>query len=180
MTTRLRPTVELPEQNCTRENIYELLRTMDFASGAADGVALQVLNGALARMYSIPVWIKYTRTFDQMAPDGFTYDAPLFTLPAKGVIHAVKIKHSAAFTGGAISAYTVSVGISGNVTKYAGASNVFDAPSDTNFDITGTIGAETHAAAGTGIIVRATSTTGWLSDATAGSVDIWVLWSATE
>jgi hypothetical protein len=180
MTTRLQTTVELPETNCTRENIYELLRTLDFTTGATDGVALQVVAGALARKYALPVWIKYTLTYDQMAPNGFTYSAPLFTLPPKGVIHAVKIKHSAAFTGGLIASYTVSVGISGNLTKYAAASNVFDAPGDTNFDLSSTVGGESHADAGTQIYAAATSTTGWLSDATQGSVDIWVLWSATE
>jgi hypothetical protein len=90
------------------------------------------------------------------------------------VIHAVKIKHSAAFTGGLISAYTVSVGIVGNLVKYAPAFNVFQAPGNTVQQISSTVGTENHGAA-TSIRLAAVSIGANLNAATTGAVDVWAL-----
>lgn len=122
-----------------------------------------------------PTWVKKTLTYTQLAAAALTNSVALFNLPAKGVIHAVRIKHSASFTGGGITAYTVSVGITGSLTKYAGAFNVFQAVADTSAgkQITGTVGTESDLTA-TSILATATSTTSNLNAATAGSVDIWV------
>ncbi len=98
----------------------------------------------------------------------------LFTLGAGEVIHAVKIKHSASFTGGTLSAFTVEVGISGSSTKYASAFDVFQAAADTTFQLTDVVDSEDHGS-GTTIEITARSVGDDVGDATAGSLDVWVL-----
>lgn len=123
-------------------------------------------------------WIRETVTFAQFSAAAATNAVTLFALPPKGCVHAVRIKHSVAFGGGAISAYTVAVGISGTAAKYAAAFNVFQAVSDLAAakQISATIGTESDLTA-TNIIATATATGANLNAATAGSVDIWVLTS---
>lgn len=130
-------------------------------------------NGQPQAALVTPIWRKYTVTKTQLAAAATTNNITLFTLPAGGIIEAVKIKHSASFTGGSISAYTISVGITGTLAKYAAAYDVFAAPSATAMQLSTTVGTESHTAA-TAIKVAATSTGANLSAATAGSVDIWV------
>jgi hypothetical protein len=122
----------------------------------------------------IPVWVKYTVTAAQLSAAATTSSITLLSLPAGGVIHGVKIKHSAAFTGGLLSAYTVSVGILGNLAKYASAYNVFQAAAVDNWQITEVLGGEDQASA-VNILVTAVSVGANVSAAAAGSVDIWVL-----
>ena len=124
-----------------------------------------------------PIWRKYTVTYSQLAAAATTNNITLFSLPAGGVIHAVKTKHSASFTGGSISAYTLSVGITGTLAKYSAAFDVFQAASATAMQLATTVGTESHTAA-TAIKIAAASTGANLSAATAGSVDVWVLVSA--
>lgn len=122
-----------------------------------------------------PRWRKYTVGFAALAAAGLTNDIELFSLPARGVISGVAIKHSASFTGGLISAYTVSVGIAGNLVKYAAAANVFQATGAGVSQAGLLTGMESDAGA-TSIRIAATSVTGLLNAAGAGSVDVWVLW----
>jgi hypothetical protein len=145
--------------------------------GAANGVATLDANTTLtaAQIPSVvPQWVKTTLTFSSFSFAGSTNDVQAYLLPAGGVIHAVKIKQSASFTGGTISAYTVSVGISGNFTKYASAFDVFQSPSNTTFQLSNSFGSENHGVT-TSIRAQAISTGDTLNNATTGSVDIWLL-----
>lgn len=128
----------------------------------------------LAAAGNAPTWIKVTKVFGDLAAAALTNDIQLLSLAAGGFIHAAKIKHSAAFTGGAIATYTLSIGIVGNLTKYAPAFNVFQAPGNTVLQASGLAGSENHAAA-VSIRLAAVSTVANLNAATAGSVDIWLL-----
>jgi SNF family Na+-dependent transporter len=127
---------------------------------------------------AVPVWVKVASAlgFAALAAAATTNAITLFTLPAAGVIHGVKIKHSTSFGGGGITAYTLSVGIVGTANKYASAFDVFQAVSNTAFQLTNVVGSENHGA-GTIIQVTATSTTANLNAATTGAVDIWALLS---
>ena len=95
------------------------------------------------------------------------------TLPAGGYVRTVKIKHSTAFSGGAVAACTLQVGITGTANRYAAAFDVFAAVSATNYQVTNPNLGESHTATTT---VKCTlTTTGANTNAlTAGSVDIWV------
>lgn len=147
----------------------------------ASNASAYVVPTTPATIGSVPTWIKvgdaisYT-TFQTAAT---TKSNTLFSLIAAGIIHEVKIKHSTAFAGAAISAVTISVGISGTNDKYASAFNVLQAVSSTAFELSDALGTESHTAA-TNITVTAISTGANLSALSAGVVDIWALMSVAN
>ena len=119
-----------------------------------------------------PSWTKYTKTFADFSLGALTNTITLFTLPAGGVIHFNKMKHSTAFSGGAITSYVISIGIAGSLTKYAGAFDVFQVVGNTTFQITEGVGSESHSA---GVNITATATASHnLNTAAAGSCDFWI------
>lgn len=121
-----------------------------------------------------PRWRKFTIDESDFTAAAASEAITLFTLGAGEIIHAVKIKHSTPFTGGTIADFTLEVGISGNSTKYASAFDVFQAASDTTFQITNVFNSEDHGS-GTTIEVTARSATDDVLDATAGAAEVWVL-----
>ena len=136
------------------------------------------LNTALAAIPSASIllqWTKYTKTYVDLSAAANTNSITLLSLPAKGVIHAVVVKHSLAFSGGGITAYAVSVGISGDLTKFSSYFDVFQAAGN-QVGQTSNVGAgiENFGAATT-ILLSASSVGGLLNAATSGSVDVWVL-----
>lgn len=133
-------------------------------------------NASTVSIQASPAWTKYTVTYAQFGAPSFTSDIQLFSLGARQTIHAVVIKHSASFTGGAIATYTLSVGIAGTLAKYASAFNVFQAPGNTVLQSSGGTFTENTGAA-TSVRVQAVCTGANLLQATAGSADIWVLTS---
>lgn len=98
----------------------------------------------------------------------------LFQLPAGAIIQAVKVKHGVAFSGGALSAYTLGVGIAALPQKYLTDFDVFSAPSATNDKVATSGDEESHDAA-TAIKITAKSTGGDVADATTGSAEVWVV-----
>ena len=106
-----------------------------------------------------------------MQTDALTNDVALFTLPARGKITGLTIKHSTAFAGTSITAVTVSVGLSGNTTAYANAFNILQATGDTVMQDDG--GHFSASFASHAVTARFTSVGANLSALTAGSVDIW-------
>lgn len=129
----------------------------------------------LSNVGPIPQWIHVGQlTFSSFATASTSNSIALFQLPASGVISGVRIKQSASFTGGSISAYTLSVGDAGAASAYSSAYDVFQAPGATVYKLAQPFGGES-ATAFTTINVTATSTGANLSAATAGSVDIWCL-----
>ena len=80
------------------------------------------------------------------------------------------MKHSAAFTGGTLSAMTVSVGDSSSTTFYTSAFDIFQAIGDTAFQDTDMYKSSTNAARN--VLARFTATGDNVVNATAGSVDI--------
>ena len=119
-------------------------------------------------------WKKFTVAETAFTAAATSESITLFTLAAGELIHAVKIKHSVAFSGGALSAWTVEVGISGDSAKYAAAFDTFQAVAATTFQATSVLGSEDHGS-GTIIEITARSAGDDVLDATAGSVDVWVL-----
>lgn len=138
-----------------------------------------LVQDALEKLDAAAWWTKYTVTYSDLSAASTTNDVELFSLPAGGVIHGVKIKHSTAFSGGSISAFTVSVGITGTLAKYASAFDVFQAVGNTTQQISSTVGTENHGAS-TSIKIAATSTGANIDQATAGIVDVWVMWSVAK
>jgi len=63
--------------------------------------------------------------------------------------------------------------------KYAAPYDVMQAVGDMVFGLSAEMGGETHAVGGTAIKLTAECAGGNLSAATAGTVDVWVMYSAT-
>ncbi len=136
------------------------------ATTAANASALETFaSSAFAK------WTKYTVGHAAFQTAGFTNNIELFSLPAKGAIHAVFINPTVAFSGGLIASYTLSVGIAGNLIKYCPAESVFVAVPQTP---QATLGIESVSGA-TSIRIAATSTVGTLDASTQGSADVYVL-----
>jgi len=144
-----------------------------YASAAQGALAASALQSVPA---ANPVWVKYTKTFTDLSAAALTNDIELFQLAARGVIHSAIIKASTAFSGGLIATYTLSLGVSGTLAKYAIAFDVKQAAGATVFALNTLPGMESATTA-TSIRLAAISTVGNLNAATAGSVDIWVLQS---
>jgi hypothetical protein len=141
------------------------------AGGAATITPTPFIFGAGSES---PTWVKATRTHLDFQAASMAHDIELFSLPAGGVIHAVKLKHSVAFAGTGISDYDISIGIAGDLDKYAPAFDVDNAPGDSNFSLSSILGSENHAAP-TSIRIEADSAGANLDQSTAGSIDCWVL-----
>jgi len=132
---------------------------------------------------AVPQWHKYTVAYTGLTAAATTQQVTLFTLPANGDIEGIRIKHSAAFAGPSITAMTVSIGSSANATGYAPAFNVFQAPSASTMYSDGGSFALTSAAHDVVAQFAATGAnlgTGTATNLTAGSVDIWALWSLVQ
>jgi len=157
---------------------------------ASDGGITLALHNPGANEYvgiatapEVPKWVKVTKTYADFSTASTTNTVTVYTLPAGGVVLAVKVKHSASFTGGAITAYSLnSIGVTGATSKY------FAAPFSI-FQATGaTVGKYCTTSSGpaglqdidsqtatTNVIASVSSTGANLSAATAGSVDVWLL-----
>lgn len=146
-------------------------------SQATRGYLFTSTNGSIPNTF--PQWVKVTKTHSDFSTAGLTNDISIYALPSKGYIHDVKIIPSTAFSGGTISAYTISVGIAGSLTKYAIATNTFTGNTTLTTIHTPLIGLESTSGA-TDIRAQAVSVTGLLNAATAGSADIYLLISIIE
>lgn len=118
-------------------------------------------------------WKKYSFDYTAFATASTSTEVTLFTLAPGAIIEGVKIKHSSEFTGGAISTYTLSVGLTGDSSKYASAFDVFSAVGSTNFQLTQDFFSEDHDNPTT-VIVKALSQGDNLDQAAQGNVEIWV------
>ena len=126
-----------------------------------------------------PRWRKFTVAESDLTDADGSEDITLVALTQYEKVIGLSIKHSARFTGGTLSAMTVSVGVSGSETYYSGGvHDIFQATGDAvKLDVTG-FGSPTMASAGHTVIAQFLSTGDDVADATAGSVDIWI-WTTT-
>lgn len=116
-----------------------------------------------------------TKDYSDFAAAALTNDIEIYSLPAGYEIAGAFIKHSTAFSGDAITAYTISIGILGTLNKYQAAFDVFQAVGATVFDITKlTSGTVENWLEAISIRAAATATGANLDQATAGEVDIYL------
>jgi len=118
-------------------------------------------------------WQKFTVTHTPLQTAATSNAITMFDLIPGGIIHGVKLKHGVAFAGGSLSAYSLSIGIGGNATKYLGASDVFVAPGSSAY-LSSVVGTESQTAV-TPILLTSTSVGDNLSASTGGTVDVWIL-----
>jgi hypothetical protein len=119
-------------------------------------------------------WIKITKTHIDFQAAALSKDIEIFSMPAGGMIHGVVMKHSTQFAGGLIQNYTLSVGIQGNLTKYASPFLVSTSPNNTNFQVSQTFFSENWGDV-TSIRAQAISTGANLDASTQGDVEFFLL-----
>jgi len=119
-------------------------------------------------------WVKYTKTHSQLQSAGTTHDVEVFQLPAKTMIQGVVIKHSTAFAGTGITDYKVSLGITGDLTKYSAQFDVYQAVGAGVGQTTNVMDFESFSSP-VSIRMGAESVGAALDQSTAGEVDVWVL-----
>lgn len=131
-------------------------------------------------------WRSYTVAYTASEFEAADTDAAvdLFTLPANGVIEAIRIKHSVAFAGTAVTSVACSVGDAAGDTAdddaYMPAFNVFQAVGNTVADFDG--GALSTTAASQTVQLHCVANVNFGDGAgttalTAGSVDVHLKWS---
>lgn len=121
-----------------------------------------------------PFWVHINKTHTDFQAPATTNDIEIFILPTGWIMQGVVIKQSVQFAGGLIITYTLSVGIAGNLTKYASAFLVSTAPSNTNFQVSQNFFVENFGA-GTSVRSQAVSTGANLDQSTQGDVDFYLL-----
>lgn len=136
-----------------------------------------VTSAVQTQFSKAPTWTKYSVSHTALQVAAVINDIQLFSLVAKGVIHKVIIKNTAAFAG--TTTYTLSVGIVGNLVKYIAVVDVTTAVSNTNFSVAATTINEQPEdfGAATSIRLSAVSTIQNLDQSTQGAADIYVLTS---
>lgn len=121
-----------------------------------------------------PQWHHARLDFSDFSAASTTNNVELMVLPRGGIVREVKTRHKRSFTGGAISAYTISVGKSGTPEAYASAFDVFQANSFSASQLEA-LAAKENENVSQSIRAFATSTGANLDAATAGIVDVWIL-----
>lgn len=99
----------------------------------ADGHVKNASYAAVAASLGALAWVKVTLGFADFAAAATSNEIEAHSLPARGVVHAVVLKHTTAFGGGGAGFVTASVGPNGNETIYLNAVPVSNAVADTTF-----------------------------------------------
>jgi hypothetical protein len=140
-------------------------------STTLNGVLIGNGTAAITGTSAVPVCTKYSVPYTSVQISAATIDVPLFTLPARGKITGITIKHSTSFTGPGLTAVTVSIGKAGNPAAYATPYNVLQAVADTAMQDDG--GQYSADFASHAVTARFESLGANLSALTNGAVDIW-------
>jgi hypothetical protein len=134
------------------------------------------LSGQLAG--AVSGWTKYTVAYSNAAflTAATAVSVTLAALPAHVVVEGIRIKHSVAWAGTAVSSTTVSLGDGTTHTGYANAFDILQSVANTTQYWDG--GAYSMTDAAHNLVARFTANTNFGNGAatvlTAGSVDIWV------
>lgn len=125
-------TMELPETDCTRQDIYNLMESLDPTADLVNTDVLNVLGQKITAGDRLPYWRKYSVSHAALQTGALTNNIEVFQLPAGGVLHGLKVKHGTAFAGTGITDYKVDIGVTGTLAKFISAFDVDSAVSDSN------------------------------------------------
>lgn len=162
--------------------IRDASNNVRLAVGAADTVLRsdgtdpsygKIVDANIDTTSSIPVWTKLTFAHTAFQTAATVNTIELVSFSAQEAIQGIIIKHSTAFSGGAISAYTVEVGITGNLDEYASPFDIFQATGDTVKQATQVLDVPSFSGV-TSVKITARSVGANLDQSSAGSVDVWI------
>jgi hypothetical protein len=145
------------------------------AGNASAKILTSKLNGSPGGE-GTPSWYKLAFSYSDFATSATSVSKVFRHIAAKGTVSAVIIKHNTAFSGGAISSYTLEVGISGNTSKYLPATSVFGTPTVNGWSGMQNLDTPSYSSSAD-ILVTAISTGANLDQATQGDVEIWIMLS---
>lgn len=131
-------------------------------------------NAARTAGLRAPAWKKYTVGHADFQTAGLTSTIELFEASALTILHGVLAKHTTAFAGTSITAYSVEVGLTGELDRFMAAFDVLQAVGDAVKSENGLFEIPSFAST-TSIKITATSVGANLDQSTAGSLDIYVL-----
>lgn len=137
-------------------------------------------GGGGAAGSSSPAWVKVTKSHTDLQAAATTNNIEVYSLPARGSIHHAIMKHSTAFSGGSISDYQLSLGLTGIADAFTGQLDADGSPSNTGFvqynpTGAGAVSPTQNMGAATSIRLFAESMGDDLDQSSAGSVDIFLL-----
>lgn len=125
-------TMSLPETDCTRQHFYDLLESVNPTADLVNTDVLDVLSNKITAGARLPFWRKFPVAHSALQTGATANNIELFQLPAGGVLHGLKAKHSVAFAGTGITDYKIGVGVSGELGKFIADFDVDSAVSATN------------------------------------------------
>jgi hypothetical protein len=175
----------LPLVGAKRQDFYDLIEGCTPDTDMADGVTLEMATDKLQAKVAVPRWEKVTIGYAVVKALGAVANGQvtLLTLQDGGIVQAVKIRTKVQWVGTSIATLVADIGTAGTATKYLTGYNLWAAPGDANVTLGTTAGAEAHTlaggGAGTALKLKVTATGTTLDALSAGSVDVWILWSAT-
>jgi hypothetical protein len=125
-----------------------------------------------------PMWLKFTKTYQDFATAGTSNTLPVYTLPPGWIVNKAIMKTSVAFAGPGIVGYALTLFQVGNAI-FGGSYDGMAAVGGTNFDAAkednGFIGKPYDFGNTTAFTLLANSTGANLNVATQGSVTVWLL-----
>jgi hypothetical protein len=119
-----------------------------------------------------PSWKKYVYDHIDMAVPS-TSTTLQIPVGAKTAVTGLVIKHNTAFTGGALSAVTVKVGVPGDLDKYATPFDIYQAPSSTLHESVYLLDVPAYAF-GTTVELTVEATGANLNALTQGDLEVWL------
>lgn len=159
----------------------------DAISGAVPGLLIHNSDSGKLNLYttlwneiqstsfsgSIGVWTKYTVSHAALQAAATSNHIELFNAPAKTLITGVLIKHSVAFAGVGITGYTLSVGVSSDLSKFSTPFDVFQAAGESAHQ-SSVVQKMTAFGSATSVRLSAISVGANLDQSSGGTVEIWV------
>ena len=139
-----------------------------------DVLVVELIGGTPTFGPAIAQWVSVTVDHAQFAAAALTDNFEIYSLPAGYAIHGAVLYHTTSFTGGSVSAFTVSLGVTGNATRFTSAFDVFQATAgDTGLTSPG-LWLENYLAA-TSVKAFATSVGGNVNTTTQGTLVVKLL-----
>jgi len=167
----------LPATGCTREDIYDLIRTAVPTVDLVDEETAGVTGGKVYVKSWVPRWRKFSFTYENFTAAGLTESIAAFALAAGGVIHKAVLDVTEAWVISGMSTLDLELGIAGTAGKYSNSSHTDGEALGADIYAPGATDGLESMSASTNILLTATSDAGNLNTATAGAVDVYVLYS---
>jgi len=167
----------LPATGCTREDIYNLIRTAVPTVELVDEQTVGVTGGKVYAKSWVPRWRKFSFTYSNFTAAGLSEAITAVALEAGAVIHQTVLDVTQAWVIPGMSTLDLELGIAAAAGKYSGSTHRDGELVGTGiYAPAATDGLESMSAS-TNITLKATSDAGNLNAATAGAVDVYVLYS---